>query len=230
MCGRFTIKAKTEQLHEAVRGLTVTEWRGPRYNVAPTQPVPAVRNLGARAVEWLRWGLVPAWAKDPAIGNKLINARAETLAEKPSFRSALRARRCVILADGFYEWAVAGTRKQPYFFQRPGGRPFALAGIWESWQPPEGSPLLTCTIITTTANATVAPIHERMPVILSPDAVERWLVPATTETAPLLDLLRPWPATDLETYPVSTLVNRPAVDDPRCVEPVALPPGAAMQA
>ncbi len=222
MCGRFTIKAKTEQLHEAVRGLTITEWRGPRYNVAPTQPVPTVRNLEGRRVEWLRWGLVPAWAKDASIGSRLINARAETLAVKPAFRAALATRRCVVLADGFYEWAAAGARKQPYFFQRPGGRPFALAGLWESWRPPAGDELHTCTLITTAANAVVAPVHDRMPVLLDPDAAERWLAPG--DPAPLLELLRPWPDRDLETYPVSLLVNRPAVDDARCVEPLPPPP------
>lgn len=220
MCGRFTIKAKTEQLHEAVRGLTVTEWRGPRYNVAPTQPVPAVRNLDARALEWLRWGLVPGWATDLTIGNRLINARAETLADKPAFRAALRARRCVILADGFYEWAAAGPRKQPYFFQRPGGTPFALAGLWESWRPSAGGEtVLTCTIITTTANAVVAPVHERMPVMLDPEAAERWLDPAPHAPEAWPSLLVPWPDRDLVAHPVSPLVNRPAVDDPRCVEP-----------
>lgn len=221
MCGRFTIKAKTEQLHEAVRGLTVTEWRGPRYNVAPTQPVPAVRNTGMRSVEWLRWGLVPGWASDLSIGNRLINARAETLADKPAFRAALQTRRCVILADGFYEWAAAGPRKQPYYFQRPGGAPFALAGLWENWRPPAGGEVVSsCTIITTVANAVVAPVHERMPVMLSADAAERWLNPAPGAPVAWPDLLVPWPASDLVAHPVSLLVNRPAVDDPRCVEPL----------
>lgn len=218
MCGRFTIKAKTEQLHDAVRGLTVTDWRGPRYNVAPTQPVPVVRNLGPRPLEWLRWGLIPAWAKDASIGSRLINARAETLAEKPAFRSALRTRRCVILADGFYEWAVRGSGKQPFYFHRPDGHPFALAGLWETWRPPDGAELLTCTIITTEANATVAPIHDRMPVIVDTDAVDAWLAPG--EIAGWATLLQPCPADVLAAYPVSTLVNRPALDDPRCLEPL----------
>ena len=222
MCGRFTIKAPTEKLRDAVRGLTITDWRGPRYNVAPTQPVPAVLAGPDRTVQWLRWGLVPSWAKDLAMGSRMINARAETLAEKPAFRAALRERRCVVLADGFYEWADLGIRKQPYLIQLPGARPFAIAALWESWRPPEGGALRTCTLITVAANAQMQPIHERMPVILEPGDVDRWLAEGELGEAQRAGLLRPWPHADLELLAVSTRVNRPDIDDPQCAMPVAI--------
>ena len=219
MCGRFTIKAKTEQLREAVRGLTVTDWRGPRYNVAPTQPVPVVRNLEARVVEWIRWGLVPGWAPDLSIGNRLINARAETLAEKPAFRNALRARRCVILADGFYEWAPGRPHKQPYFFQRPGGAPFALAGLWEAWQDPAGGAQLhTCTIITTQANERMSSLHERMPVILPRAAEDDWLAADLRDPHEVEQFLHPYPDDEMRVYPVSTAVNNTRNNGPQLIE------------
>ena len=201
----------------------------PRYNVAPSQDVAVVRaDDGGRTLGMLRWGLIPAWAKDHAIGYKLINARSETAAEKPSFRSAFRTRRCLIPADGFYEWRREGKSRQPWLFGLRDGAPFAFAGLWERWTVPQGAALAgslserspgdaveTCTILTTVANGTVAPVHGRMPVILPPDAYGPWL--AGEDVA-----LAPYPADAMTAHPVSTLVNRPANDDPRCVEPIAL--------
>ena len=200
----------------------------PRYNVAPSQDVAVARaNDDGRTLAMLRWGLIPAWAKDQAIGHKLINARSETAAEKPSFRSAFRARRCLIPADGFYEWRREGKTRQPWLFGLRDGVPFAFAGLWERWTVPQGAALTgslaerspgdaveTCTILTTAANETVAPVHGRMPVILPPDAYGPWLA---GEDVPLA----PYPTDDMTAHPVSTLVNRPANDDPRCVEPVS---------
>ena len=209
----------------------------PRYNVAPSQDVAVARaadpgsQSGAgegRTLSMMRWGLIPAWAKDHAIGHKLINARSETAAQKPSFRSAFRRRRCLIPADGFYEWQGRGRTRQPWLFGLRGGAPFAVAGLWERWTVPEGAALTgslaerspgdaveTCTILTTAANETVARAHSRMPVILPPDAWDAWLA---DEEVPLA----PYPADAMTAWPVSTHVNRPANDDPRCVEPVSL--------
>ena len=201
----------------------------PRFNVAPSQDVAVVRaNADGRCLAMLRWGLIPAWAKVPAIGHRLINARSETAAEKPSFRAAYRNRRCLIPADGFYEWQRRGKTRQPWLFGLSDGAPFAFAGLWERWTLPQAAPLTgslaertpgdaveTFTILTTAANGTVAPVHSRMPVILPPEAYGPWLA---GEDVPLV----PFPADGMTTHPVSTLVNRPANDDPRCVEPVAL--------
>lgn len=208
----------------------------PRYNVAPSQEVAVVRAVdpgsqsgaGSRhSLAMLRWGLIPAWAKDPAIGHRLINARSETVAEKPSFRSAYRRRRCLIPADGFYEWQRRGETRQPWLFELRGGAPFSFAGLWERWTVREDAPLSgalaernpgdaieTCTILTTTANGAVAPVHGRMPVILPRGAWVSWLA---GEEVPLA----PYPEAKMTAHPVSTLVNRPANDDPRCVEPLA---------
>ena len=201
----------------------------PRFNVAPSQDVAVVRaNDDGRTLSMLRWGLIPAWANDPTIGYKLINARSETAAEKPSFRSAFRHRRCLIPADGFYEWQRRGKTRQPWLFGLRDGAPLIFAGLWERWTVPEGAALTgslaerspgdaveTCTILTIAANETVAPVHGRMPVVLPPDAWGAWLA---GEEIPLA----PHPADHMTAHPVSTHVNRPANDDPRCVEPVTL--------
>ncbi len=206
----------------------------PRYNVAPQQAVPAVTAAGPkgeRLLELCRWGLVPSWAKDPAIGNKMINARAETVAEKPAFRSALTRRRCLIPADGFYEWDKAGGTRQPFHFRlkRKGGNEaeaeeeaplFALAGLWEEWEAPDGSPLRTCTIITTTPNAVVAPYHDRMPVILRPENEALWMDPTVRRADVLLPLLAPYPEEEMEAFAVSRKVNTPANDSPDLIEPL----------
>ena len=229
MCGRFTQRLSWAELHELMDLIGPPRNLRPRYNVAPSQDVAVVRAAdGGRNLSMLRWGLIPAWAKDPAIGYRLINARSETVPEKPSFRSAYRRRRCLIPADGFYEWQRLGKIRQPWLFGLRDGAPFALAGLWERWTVPEGAeltgslaelgpgdPVETCTILTTAANETVAPVHGRMPVILPRDACDPWLAGDDVSLAPY--------APDAMTaHPVSTLVNRPANDEPRCVEPVSL--------
>lgn len=224
MCGRFTLHTPPEVLRrELVLGAVPVLL--PRFNIAPTQPVAAVRTSaasGTRELVLLRWGLVPSWADDPAIGNRLINARVETVADKPSFRSALRARRCLVLADGFYEWRKQGSRKQPYYFQLHDGRPFAFAGLWEHWSRAE-THLETCTILTTQANELVHPVHERMPVILPRTSHDAWLDPASQQPERLLSLLAPYPAREMTAWPVSAHVSSPRHDDPTCIEPAAAP-------
>jgi putative SOS response-associated peptidase YedK len=218
MCGRFTLSTSPDALQRAFPALEIPADFRPRYNIAPTQAVLAVRaEEGGPRVRWLRWGLVPYWAKDPAIGNRMINARAETLAEKPSFRNAYRQRRCLVLADGYYEWMKVGTAKVPMRIRLPDDRPFTLAGLWERWGPAGAEPLETCTLITTAASPAVAEIHDRMPVILEGDARDRWLDPATPggELGPLLTAYDG----ELDAYAVSTVVNSPANDRPDCLVP-----------
>ena len=224
MCGRFTLRAPASVVAEQFALFDVAEFR-PRFNIAPSQPVAVVRHVGdgpgpQRGLAWLRWGLIPSWASDPAIGNRLINARAETAAEKPAFRAALRRRRCLVAADGFYEWQRSGAGKQPYFFRMRDDRPFALAGLWESWEGPDGA-IESCTILTTEANAVVRPIHDRMPVILAPADCAPWLDPAVQTPEPLRPLLRPHPPEPMLAFAVSPYVNNPMHEDPRCIEPGA---------
>jgi putative SOS response-associated peptidase YedK len=207
-------------------GLLDVEPLQPRFNIAPTQAVAAVRRVPessepARQLVLLRWGLVPSWAKDPKIGNSLINARAESVAAKPAFRTAFRRRRCLVVADGFYEWQRTGTKKQPYFIRLADDRPFAFAGLWEFWEGPDHSALESCTLITTSANELMAPIHDRMPVILSPDDYDRWLDPAIQKPDQLQPLLRPYPSGEMLAYPVSTHVNNPRNEDAECIAPAA---------
>ncbi len=222
MCGRFTLAAQPALIAEAF-GLSGVPDLAPRYNIAPTQISPVVRELAigaARQLDLLRWGLVPSWAADPALGSRLINARSETVAEKPSFRSAFRQRRCLVPADGFYEWAKVGKARHPWYFRRSDGAPFALAGLWERWRAPGGEALETFTILTTDANEVVAPVHPRMPVILPPQAYEAWLDPELIETGHLAPLLVPARPGFLIGYPVSQRVNAPLHDDPGCIAPL----------
>lgn len=223
MCGRFTLFVDPKDLMEMFPGFDVpAEWV-PHYNVAPTQPVAVIANNGQSKIEFFRWGLIPFWAKDPKIGNRMINARAETLAEKPSFRTAYRRRRCLVLADGFYEWRKepGRTTKTPMYIRLTSGEPFAFAGLWEAWRAPDDQTILSCTIITTTPNELVKEIHNRMPVILDPEAYDLWLDPAERQTDELDEWLRPYPAEQMLAYPVSTFVNSPANDTPECVVPMA---------
>jgi len=185
-----------------------------RYNVAPTQQVVTIMRNGADHLAMLQWGLIPSWAKDEAIGAKMINARAETLAEKPSFKRLLRSRRCLIVADGFYEWKKEYGGKTPMYITMKDGKPFAFAGLWDSWQDPDGKPVRTCTIVTTTPNDLVATIHDRMPAILLPAARDTWLDPATQDEQALLPLLAPYPADRMTARQVSRLVNSPRVEGP----------------
>lgn len=222
MCGRFTIMLEADDLREVLEiGQVPEDWR-PRFNLAPSQPAGVVVDPVTRNLAWMKWGLVPGWAKSPEIGNRLINARAETLAEKPAFRQAYTRRRCLIPADGFFEWyhpAGGKGRGQPNHIRLSGGRPFFLAGLWERWKPVDAPDLLTFTIITTTANELVATVHERMPVILTGACAWDWLSMHSVDE--LARFLRPYPAEEMEIRPVSLAVNNPANDSPECVEPVS---------
>ena len=223
MCGRYTLLASPEAIRDQF-GLAEVPELSPRYNIAPTQPVAAVRLVAGqerRELVLLRWGLIPPWADDPAIGNRLINARAETVDDKPSFRSALRCRRCLVLADGFFEWQTSRGKKQPYYFRLRDGRPFAFAGLWERWSRGGHGAVESCTLVTTEANELVRPMHDRMPVILPPDACGAWLDPAVQRPGELQPLLRPYRAEEMTAYPVSVRVNSPRNDDAGCVEAVA---------
>jgi putative SOS response-associated peptidase YedK len=222
MCGRYLLTSPVD----ALRQLFLFEQRPnlmPRYNIAPTQDVPMVRLTRAasgRELIMARWGLVPFWADDLKIGNRLINARRETVATLRPFREAYRRRRCLVPADGFYEWRKEGKARQPMLIRRRDQSPFAFAGLWERWQnPADGSVVRSCTIITCPANALVAPIHDRMPVILAPEDHARWLDPAATDAR---SLLAPCPADWLEAFPVRPRVNDPRHDDPECVQPAVL--------
>jgi putative SOS response-associated peptidase YedK len=219
MCGRYTLTTPGDVLAPAL-GLESAPTLVPRYNIAPSQQVPIVRASagGRRELVDARWGLVPHWAKEAAIGNRLINARAETLAEKPAFRDSFRRRRCLIPADGFYEWQTLGKSKQPWLLRLAGGAPFAFAGLWSRWrEPASGEELDTCAIVTTTPNELAATVHDRMPVILPPDVFAAWLDPASPGPAALLV---PFPAASMTAYPVSRRVNDPTHDGPDCVQPV----------
>lgn len=225
MCGRFTLTADAQQLQQAfpqVDFSTVYAVQR-RYNIAPGQAILGVPNAQPLALDAFIWGLVPSWAQERATRYRMINARAESLHQKPAYRGPLRYKRCLILADGFYEWrAVPGEkRKQPYYIRLKGGQPFAFAGLWDAWQAPDGSELRTASIVTTQPNALVAPIHNRMPVILPPEAWERWLAPGAVRYEDVASLLKPYPAEAMEAWPVSPKVNSPAYDAPDCVARVA---------
>ncbi len=221
MCGRFALFTSPESLADWFAVPDVPRPLPPRYNIAPTQPVLAVR-YGAQQPEFalFRWGLIPSWARELQIGARLINARAETAVEKPAFRAAFKRRRCLIPASGFYEWQQVNGRKQPYFIHPSAAQLFAFAGLWEVWHGSDGSELQSCTILTTPPNELMQPIHDRMPAILARAEFTTWLDPALpTEEAQRL--LRPFPATSMAAYPVSTSVNKPSYDAPDCILPLA---------
>ena len=222
MCGRFTITATPDQLEQAFPGIAIPSQIVPRYNIAPSQPIAVIPNDGKNAVDFFLWGLIPSWAKDPSIGNKMINARGETLSEKPSFRNAYKRRRCLILADGFYEWkqSPGGKGKTPHYITLTNRQPFAMAGLWEQWFSPDGSEIKSATIITTEPNELMAQLHNRMPVILHPENYAHWLDPNEHSPADLQPLLVPYPVREMAYYPVSTRVNSPANDVPECVAPI----------
>lgn len=206
-------------------GMDVDFELDPSYNIAPTRAVPACRieAPGQKQLALMRWGLIPHWAKTADTNYMMINARAETVAGKPAFRSAFRHRRCLIPADGYYEWKSMQGRKQPFYFSMKDGNPFCFAGLWERWQPAEGEPVESCAIITTGANALGAEIHHRMPVILAADDYARWLDPQQTDASQLLPLLQPFASEPMSLCPVSTLVNNARVDEPRCITPLVDP-------
>ncbi|MEM6590910.1 MAG: SOS response-associated peptidase [Cyanobacteria bacterium P01_C01_bin.73] len=224
MCGRYSQTQSGEAI--AVNfSLFESPVLAPQYNIAPTQQVSAILATAESPQphhRQLRWGLIPGWAKDKTIGNRLINARAETVAEKPSFRSAFKRRRCLIVADGFYEWQRQEKQKQPFYIQLRDRAPFAFAGLWERWQDgASGEATYSCTILTTAPNTLMAPIHNRMPVILPAAAYEPWLDPDLTHGSSLNVLLRPFDADRMSSYPVSTHVNNPRHNDPGCLAPLS---------
>jgi len=221
MCGRFALKAPPRTIQQHF-GLPETVDLSPRYNIAPSQDVAVIRHLsgrGYRQLDMLRWGLIPGWAKDMKISYRMINARAETLAQKPAFRTAFKKRRCIIAADGFYEWLHSGKTKQPFFVHMKNSAVFGFAGLWESWNSPEGSTVESCTVITTSANDLVRKIHDRMPVILHSARYEAWLQDST-KVETLQQLLMPYPAAEMEIYRVSSEVNSPKNDTMECIIPV----------
>jgi putative SOS response-associated peptidase YedK len=222
MCGRFTLTASPEAISEAFPDVEVPGDLAPRYNVAPTQPIAVIANSTPNLLDHYVWGLIPHWVDDPKIGSRMINARSETLAEKPSFRVAYRRRRCLVLADGFFEWKkVTGQeKKQPMYLKVASREVFAFAGLWESWHSPLGDQVLSCTIITTEPNTLVEPIHNRMPVILAPEDYDLWLDRAERPPEDLQPLLKPYPADDMFAYPVSREVNKPGNDYPGVIEQV----------
>jgi len=227
MCGRYAASANPEDLVEEfeIEHVRLRDPVEPDYNVAPTKAVPAVvertrDGAQVRMLTTLRWGLIPSWAKERSIGNRMINARMETVAEKPSFRRAFKQRRCLIPADGFYEWQKTNGGKQPFYIRMQDGAPFAFAGLWETWHGDEGE-LRTCTIITTAPNELTGEIHNRMPVILDPEDHDLWLDPDFDQKDPLAELLRPYPADAMEAYRVSRRVNKPSNNEPSVLEPAA---------
>lgn len=223
MCGRFTLTVDPSELPQFEHyRFPAPEKFVPRFNIAPTQPVLAIPNDDKFKADFFVWGLIPMWAKDPSIGNRMINARGETVAEKPAFRGSLKYKRCLILADGFYEWkAQKGKKtKTPFFIHMKDRKPFAFAGLWDSWNSPDGSLIRSCTIITTEPNELMAMIHDRMPLILHPREYATWLNPSPQTPDQLLPLIKPFPADGMNAYPVSTLVNKPVNDTPELVVPV----------
>jgi len=220
MCGRFVRKRSASSVAADFGVDEVVDDLQPSFNIAPTHEVAVIVNNGAKQLVAMRWGLVPAWASDPAVGSKLINARAESLPEKAAFREAFKRRRCLVVADGFYEWQKAGREKTPLLIRLKSDQPFAFAGLYEKWTPPWGEALTTCTIITTEPNDLVRPIHDRMPAILPKELEDRWLDETARDRDWLMDMLAPYPAELMESYTVSSLVNSVKNDSPSLIEPV----------
>jgi putative SOS response-associated peptidase YedK len=227
MCGRYRLSRRKQIIEEHFDTVTGEEDWTPRYNIAPTQPVPIIRQHPKeprRELSLVRWGLIPSWAKDPSGAARMINARSETAATLPAFRDAMKSRRCIVPADGFYEWKRAGKTRQPFCFEVHDGELFAFAGLWERWKQPDGTWVKTCAILTTTPNAVTAAIHDRMPVILNADSYDLWLDPGMTDVGAASELLKPCDATTMRCYPVSTRVNQVANDDTECSAPVEITP------
>jgi putative SOS response-associated peptidase YedK len=227
MCGRYLITTAPEAVRRLFGYLEQPNFP-PRYNVAPTQPIPIVRlNAGKREFALVRWGLIPAWVKDPRGFSLLINARGDTVNDKPAFRNAMKRRRCLIPADGFYEWQEEGGRKRPYVVRPRHGGPIAFAGLWECWTGPNGEEVETAAIVTTDANRSLHPIHHRMPVIVARDAFDFWLDCANVDALTAAAVFAPAPDGLMEAYEISTAVNRVANDGPDLLEPLAPTPAAA---
>ncbi|MFH1184456.1 MAG: SOS response-associated peptidase [Chloroflexota bacterium] len=221
MCGRFTLAVDAAELEEEFKGVAFPTQFAPRYNVAPSQPVMVIPNDGKHTAALFVWGMIPSWAKDPAIGSRLINARGETLAEKPAFRGPYKYKRCLILADGFYEWkSTPGTKiKVPHYIRMADGKAFGFAGLWSEWQAADGSEVRSCAIVTTAPNGLLTMIHDRMPVILRSEDHALWLDPAPKSADELGHLIKPYPAELMRAFAVTMLVNNPANDRAECVLP-----------
>jgi putative SOS response-associated peptidase YedK len=225
MCGRYRLSRRKQIIEEHFDSVSCEEERSPRYNVAPTQPVPVIRQSPrepVRELSLMRWGLIPSWAKDASGAATMINARSETAATKPVFRDPMKFRRCLIPADGFYEWKRTGKEKQPYCFEVNDGELFAFAGLWDRWKDPSGQWIKSCSILTTTPNAVTSPVHDRMPVILDPGNYDVWLDPGMNNVEAASEMLRPYDAQLMRCYPVSTRINHAANDDAECSAPVEL--------
>jgi putative SOS response-associated peptidase YedK len=223
MCGRYKLSRRKQVVEGYFDcGSDEPDWT-PRFNIAPTQPIAVIRQNPkepVRELSLMRWGLIPSWSKDSSAAASMINARAETAGTKPAFRDALKSRRCLIPADGFYEWVRTGKAKQPFCFEVNGGELFVFAGLWDRWKDPSGNWMKTCSILTTTPNAVTAPVHDRMPVILDPDSYALWLDPGKPNVAAVSDLLKPYDARTMRCFPVSTRINHIANDDEECSRPV----------
>jgi len=225
VCGLYRLSRRKQIIEEHFDSISGEEVWTHRYNIAPTQPIPIIRQHPKeprRELALVRWGLIPWWAKDASGAASMINARSETAATKPAFRDALNSRRCVIPADGFYEWVRTGKTKQPYCFEVNEGELFAFAGIWDRWKDPTGKMLETCSILTTTPNAVTSAIHDRMPVILDPDSYDLWLDPGFSDVTAVSELLKPYDARRMRSYPVSTRINHAGNDDAECGKPIVL--------
>jgi putative SOS response-associated peptidase YedK len=225
MCGRFSLTIAPEELQAAFPDFAIPEDIPPSYNIAPSQPIPVIPNDSENKLDFYLWGLIPSWTKPDKLGKySLINARSETAAEKPSFKNSFRRRRCLILADGFYEWSkpAGGGPKTPYYFTLSDHQPFAFAGLWEIWTSPDGDQIKSACILTTSPNEIVKPVHERMPVILDPADYQAWLDPEEIKPEDLQGLLKPFPGGSMDSYPVSTYVNSPKNNSPQCIQPGTL--------
>ena len=220
MCGRFTLHHTTRETLERFSVDQSIVDLEPRYNIAPSQAVAVVLQRQQRTLEAFKWGLIPFWARDPKIGNRMINARSETVAQKTAYKTPLKYRRCLIPSSGFYEWNKQGDVRVPIYIYLKDARPLALAGLWEEWHAPSGETLQSCTIITTRANHFMSSIHHRMPVVFTPKQEEIWLDPSVQNPNQLLLLLQPYPDRDMTAHPVSRQMNVPAFDEPSCIEPL----------
>ena len=219
MCGRYRLSRRKQILEEHFAAVSGDEDWNPRYNIAPTQSVPIIRQNPkepVRELSLVRWGLIPSWAKDSSVAAEMINARSETAGAKPAFRDAMKYRRCLIPADGFYEWQRTGKTKQPYCFEVNQGELFGFAGIWDRWKDASGNWVKTCSILTTTPNAVTSAVHDRMPVVLDPDGYDLWLDPGMRDVTTVSELLKPCDARLMRCYPVSTRINHVANDDEEC--------------
>lgn len=222
MCGRFVLYSNLEDIRQAFDIQQVRWEPEPSYNIAPTQDVAVVvRREAGNSLEKMRWGLIPSWAKDPKVGSRMINARSETLSEKPSFKRPLKSQRCLVVADGFYEWAKTEHGKVPMFIRSKFGRPFGFAGLYDTWGSPEDEIITSCTIVTTQANDFMQPIHERMPLILRESEEAVWLDPATPHIDEWLAALAAYPSREMEAYEVSRRVNSPQNNSVECIQPIA---------